>query len=536
MIRTQVEIGNSFPEEEAAHLTRDTFADLTKGSWGGKLWYDPIWRHNDDTVPHPRPIQVHAESSRVDLPVSEEGRLSVRFQSLSPEFTSKYGSGQARWVNIVSLRDFENKQRLALALPSTVTSSPYRRLRVGGSLLVSTEGFVLPQRFRYHRDSMRLLSGTEAIVDWFKQHDIDATASDAGRVADQILSSVGGFLGLSILQDENTLHLLDKMSKSTRRRGEDTVEEYPDRTASVREWQGITKRREDNTFTPANYLDRPVEAGALKLGLSVPCSNCKKKNWYGLDDLAEKVRCERCLKDFPFPQGSLNYKNAPWEFRVIGPYSVPDYAHGAYATVLALKFLAIPELWTNTTTTFSTNLDLKVDDQRLEIDFAGWFRPDSDEHRRNEAVFLVGEAKSFNNSSFCEKDITRLKRVGEKMPGAFLVFATLKPELSDAECIRIRKLAKWGRLPGADGRSRNPVIVLTGTELFAHNGISEAWQETDGKRQVLAEQNDVQMDNLWTLTDLTQQVYLGLQPVQAWIDDYWKHRYERHARRNMPTD
>lgn len=536
MIRTKVEIGNSFSKEEAEHLARDTFADLTKGSWGYKLWYDPIWRHDDDDAEHHRPVQIYAESSRVDLPVSEERRPSVRFQSLSPEFASEYGSSHARWVNVISLRDLENKQRLALALPSTATFSPYHHLRAGASLLVSTEGFVLLQRYKHGREYMALLMGTEAVVDWFKRHDIDATASDAGRVADQIFSSVGGFWGLSILQDERTLRLLDKMSKSTRRRSEDTVEEYPDRTASVREWQGITKRREDNAFTPANYLDRLVEAGALKLGLSVPCPNCKKRNWYGLDDLAEKVRCERCLKDFAFPQGSLNYKNAPWEFRVVGPYSVPDYAHGAYATVLALKCLAGLELWISTTTTFSTNLDLKVNAQRLEIDFAGWFRQDSDEYRRNEPVFLVGEAKSFANNSFCEKDITRLKRIGEKMPGTFLVFATLKSELSAIERRQLGKLAIWGRLPGADGHSRNPVIVLTGTELLAYNGISEAWQEAGGTRQALAEPASVRMDNLRTLADLTQQVYLGLQPMFEWLDEYWKRRHERRVQRNTSAD
>ena len=530
MIHTTVEIGNSFSEEEANDLVRSAFTDLPNRSWARKLWYDHIWDSYDDNhMPHPSPVQIDAKSSQLDLPVAEEGTPSIQFQALAPDFAAEYGGGYARWVNVISLTDFSN-QRFALTLPSTAVSSPSYHLYIGGPLLVSREGFVLTQRFKQDRVHLQLLSRTEAVIDWFKQHDIIATASDAGRVADQILSSVGGFLGTSLFQDKNILNLLDKMSKSRRPRDEDMIEEYPDRTASVSEWQGVAKQR---GWRPETYLDRLVEAGALKLGLSVPCPNCKKKNWYGLDDLAEKVSCERCLKSFSFPQGSLNFHRSPWEFRVAGPYSVPDFANGAYATVLALKCLADGGGLGRHSITFSTNLDLKLNGDCLEIDFACWFRQKNyGLIRQDEPVFVVGEAKSFAQNSFSEADVARLKRVGEKMPETFLVFATLKSELSDTERVRIARLAKWGRLPSANNRPRNLVIVLTGTELFASRSVSEAWREAGGKRQALAEPGYVHMDNLRTLADLTQQVYLGLQPVEEWLIEYWKNRYTRRTPRN----
>lgn len=533
MINTTVEIGNSFSEEEANDLVRSAFTDLPDRSWACKLWYDHIWdRYDDDRIPHPSPVQIDAKSSQLDLPVAEEGPPSIQFQSLAPEFAAEYGGGHARWVNVISLTEFSGERRFAFTLPSTAVSSPSYH-HTGGLLLVSREGFVLAQQFKQHRVYLRLLSGTEAVIDWFKRHDIVATASDAGRVADQILSSVGGFWGTSLFQDKHTLVLLDKMSKSRRLRGEDTIEEYPDRTVSVGEWQRVVKQRENWGWKAENYLDRLVEAGALKLGLSVPCPNCKKKNWYGLDALAEKVPCERCLKIFSFPQGSLNFQRSPWGFRVAGPYSVPDFANGAYATVLALRCMASGVGLGENNVTFSTNLDLKLNDERLEIDFACWFQRKSYGLRNNEPVFVVGEAKSFAKNSFSADDVARLKRVGEKMPGTFLVFATLKSKLSDAERVRIARLAKWGRLPDSNSRPRNPVIVLTGTELFASHGISEAWREAEGKRQDFAEkQRYLPMNNLWTLADLTQQVYLELQPVQEWLIEYWKNRYTRRTPRN----
>ena len=533
MIHTTVEIGNSFSEEEANHLVRGAFTGLPDGSCPLKLWYDHIWdSYDDDRIPHPSPVQIDAKSSRLDLPVAEEGTPSIQFQSLAPEFAEEYGGGHARWVNVISLTDFFN-QGLALTLPSTAVSSPSYPPHIGGLLLVSREGFVLTQRFKQDRAHLQLLSGTEAVIDWFKRNDIIATASDAGRVADQILSSVDGFLGVPLLQDKHTLVLLDKMSKSRRMLGEDTIEEYPDRTVSVGEWQSVVKQRENWAWKAENYLDRLVEAGALKLGLSVPCPNCKKKNWYGLDALAEKVPCERCLKIFSFPQGSLNFQRSPWEFRVAGPYSVPDFANGSYATVLALKCLADGGGLGRHSITFSTNLDLKLNGGCLEIDFACWFQQKSYGLRNNEPVFVVGEAKSFAKNSFSADDVARLKRIGERMPGTFLVFATLKSELSGAERVWIARLAKWGRLPSTNNRPRNPVIVLTGTELFAPHSISEAWREAGGKRQALAEPGYVRMDNLRTLADLTQQVYLELQPVEEWLIEYWKNRYTRRTPRNI---
>ena len=529
MVSTRIEVGNSFSRDEAKALVGDTFADLPRGSCVLKHGLDPFWQTDQNPIVHrPGPVQIYAESCHLNLPIVAERRPSIRFQSLAPKFAAKYGSERARWVNVVSLRDYDNQNRLALALPSTAVASPYYHLTVGNPLLVSREGFVLPQHFKEAEAYIQLMSGTEAVVDWFKKHDINAEPSDAGRTADQILSSVGGFRGTRILQDKDTLVLLNKMSKST------------SRTRSAEEWQAIARKRANmdpfGGFKSKGCLDRFVEAGALKLGLSVPCPDCKKDNWYGLDDLAEEVSCERCLKTFSFPQGNLSYKDSPWRFRVAGPYSEPNYAKGSYATVLALKCIADGVGFGDNTITFSTSLDLEINGERSEIDFACWYQRDHHGPRQDEPLFLVGEAKSFGKNSFSGVDVDRLKRIAQKIPGTFLVFATLNSELGKDERLRIRRLAEWGRRPDADGRSRNLVVVLTGTELFAQETISDAWEQAGGKRQALAKSTGVQMGDLRTLADLTQQIYLGLQPINQHLREYWKSRYQRRSQHNAPVE
>ena len=64
------------------------------------------------------------------------------------------------------------------------------------------------------------------------------------------------------------------------------------------------------------------------------------------------------------------------------------------------------------------------------------------------------------------------------------------------------------------------VIVLTGTELFADHHLRQTWQETGGAHATMVKHPSVHIDDLWTLADITQQLYLGL-PA------YWEWRHKR---------
>ncbi len=103
-----------------------------------------------------------------------------------------------------------------------------------------------------------------------------------------------------------------------------------------------------------------------------------------------------------------------------------------------------------------------------------------------------------------------MRKLAEKFPGAFLVFAMLKDALTDHEKAEIAALATWGRELLDDGRPRAPVIVLTGTELFSEWHVQQIWEALSDQRGQLAAWPALRLDNLWTLADLTQQVYLDL--------------------------
>lgn len=152
----------------------------------------------------------------------------------------------------------------------------------------------------------------------------------------------------------------------------------------------------------------------------------------------------------------------------MGPFSVPNYAGGAYATVLALNTFARDLDSNHANITYATNLHFGFgDDKLIEVDFTLWYQRGRIIDLEEEPVLVFGEAKSFASESFRQEDVDRMRQLGERFPGAFLVFATLKDALSDTEKKLVGDLALWGRAVLTDGRPHSPVIVLTGTELFA---------------------------------------------------------------------
>jgi hypothetical protein len=515
MIHTTVQFGRSISEERAQATMGDAgIVPSTPFEWAYKLWYDDIWTEvRDDSAPRTRRRLATAKSTSLELTISDENSdLTCRFVSLSPEFADTYGHGVARWVNVLKFQNYGTNHALACTLPSSFTANISRRIRMDDAVLVSREGLVLPQEYNNHGEYLRLFDGRTAITEWLKSQGVEAEVSDPGRIADQILASIGGFWGVSLIADRDTLRLLDEMSKSTTKYADGKVEEFPDRSVEVKRWKDLTHRRANTPFRGGANLDALIKANILRLGLVLECPSCRKKNWYGIDTLSERVKCERCLKDYSFPQGSLHFERTPWHYRVVGPFSVPNFAEGAYATVLALNALTRRLGSDYANVTYATNLHYSFgDDKPFEVDFTLWYQRKRILDLEEEPALVFGEAKSFAIEGFKQEDVDRMRKLGEKFPGAFLVFATLKDDtLSDTEKKLIGDLALWGRSLLTDGRPHSPVIVLTGTEVFAPWYIREAWKTLGGRYAKFVEPPSVRLSNLWEFAEITQQLYLDL--------------------------
>lgn len=514
MISTTMEFGRSIKELRAKEMVKEaSFGVLPQGSWAFKIWYDRIWGEvQDDFVWRPKRARVTASAEDLELNVVEGDReRNVRFRGLSPDFASNCHNSSSAWVNVLRFRTFGSHSDLALSLPTDYDPARTLHLRVGGAVLPSREGLVLPQHFKDHGEYLRLLTGRDAMTDWLKQNGLEASISKAGQVTEQVLGALNGLRGIRLIAHRKTLELLDRMAKSVRKYPDGTVEEYQDRTAAATEWAALIAKRRKDIWSSHVSLDRFVDRHVLKLGLGIQCAHCANVNWYAISELSETVVCERCRKSYPFPQGSIGFTNSPWKFRVIGPFSVPDYAGGAYATALTLRVFGETLSSADASIVYATGLDLAPPDgPPIEVDFALWYRRENLATDEGETVTVFGETKSFGLKCFHSEDINRMRRIAEKFPGAFLVFASMKDELHDDEKAAIAELASWGRESLDGGRPRAPVIVLTGAELFSTWRVDHTWKDLDGLRKQLAESGHQRIDNLWTLADLTQQIYLGM--------------------------
>jgi hypothetical protein len=190
--------------------------------------------------------------------------------------------------------------------------------------------------------------------------------------------------------------LLDKMAKTIQREPDGAAAQYPDRTASVAEWKEVLGRRSKAVFSRAKLSDF-TKTNVMRVGLSLSCPNCAKENWYSLTDVDYEIRCERCLNTFLFPQTGLRHNEGDWRYRVLGPFSVPDYADGAYSTVLTLRLFNNTINATRTPTTFATGLDVIHGTSKFEIDFAGWYSEGTKFWIDPSPVVVFGEAKSLRD-------------------------------------------------------------------------------------------------------------------------------------------
>ncbi len=91
----------------------------------------------------------------------------------------------------------------------------------------------------------------------------------------------------------------------------------------------------------------------------------------------------------------------------------------------------------------------------------------------------------------------------------------------------LAKLAKWGRRSDRIGQAVNPLIVLTGKELFFNLVPRQAaWKESGPPHDKFADFQHIR--NLTNFADATQQIYLDLPPLHVQRSE---ERKKRHARR-----
>jgi hypothetical protein len=295
---------------------------------------------------------------------------------------------------------------------------------------VSREGITIGcSSYPRHR-TWRLPTPLSIFQAWMKEEGLEIRLSGAGKIASQVITALRGLPSIHLLADEDLIRMFGSLAHA---RFEAVVTDEAtsrrtsllERSLSRRTLMGLLLKLNRNFQLAAeNHLKSLTEIGALQLGMRVQCERCSQHNWYALDELREKLRCDRCLKEFDFPISSP--PSDAWHYRAAGPFAIEGYAQGGFCVAVSLGRL-LDGHWR--TSTWIPNFNItKAGKHFYEADFGIFLRDDSAFNRGNNVYLIVGECKSFDRVK--ARDLSRMRDLAKAFPGATLVFSTFRKELA----------------------------------------------------------------------------------------------------------
>lgn len=467
-------------------------------------WYPRIWdewaREKDGVESR----EIEADSIQHEL---TDNQKDIKLRTLTPKFIDKLGYGKARFANEVKISLYGGKEPIAEVIPE------------GDDKLVHAIGGMGFDEWRFskrgpvylsaHADwhiYLTIPSAEDIFLKWLEYKKWSAILSSPGCIAKQIIKQLGGIWGIETLANEELVKLLDEMSSDRTKNKEDF-------------WSRISRIANCEEFIkdPEKISKRIMDANMFRLGLEVQCPVCRRHSWYSIGEADYGIHCAKCREKFSLPTHSP--KEIVWSYNSFGPYSLPNYADGSYSVLLALRFFS-KILRASTTPLMSFSAE--KDKHKIEVDLGILFQMGKYGNTKTDVIFV--ECKSYN--LFKKEDADRMKLLAGHFPGAILAFATLNKELTPKEKELIRPVVNRGRRYWKADKPYNPVLILTGTELFSCWGPTKCWEGLGGKYTPFASRHKM-WDDLNELCDITQQLYLDMTPWREWLRDKWEKKRKR---------
>ncbi len=463
-------------------------------------WYPRIWDSWARRHDHVDTWSLEADSRSIDLP---EDRRRLRLKTLDPKFMLRFrGASKKAFANIINMKFYGARDLVAEVIPE------------GDDTLSRAFRGMGPDECRFSRSGITYLSSysdwsihldvpdaESVFVEWFRQYGWSVTLSSAGRIAKQVCLALKGVLGAHILTYEGIVKLLNEMSGGKTK----LKQEFTGKLSLV--------SNQDRFQVPAErLLQNLTNLRMVRLGVKVQCPVCIQHSWYSLEDLDYKLQCMKCLEKFDVPSHSPD--ELAWCYRSFGPFNLPEYAHGAYSVLLTYYFFSRK---LDAATTAIMSFCAESDRGKLEADLGIFFGEDWS--GRSSTALLFAECKSYGR--FEPHDLERMTCLGAEFPGAILVFSTLRRDLTLNEKRMLKRVANRGRKYSAHDPNHNPVLMLTGVELFGHERPPYCWEDEGGKFSAFAE-NERPYRGILELCDYTQQLHLDMESYGEWLDNQFE--------------
>jgi len=529
----QIEFGTSFvPAQSLAQEEFETVVAPFRSRQARPAYYPRLWddwgRRTDHVA---RPV-IRAGELEEELVLRETYKsFDLPLPEFARELPGAYADPTPTWATAVTLKSYSPTDIATAFPPDLENIGPLLRSPFG-LIGLSREGIIVETTVSRHSELWGFPTGGEVFAAWAKQHGFDYVESGTGRLLRQLIRRLDGVRGAVLVRHVELLEVLNKLAHReweeerpategdarprTRVRSGTILhddlcrvlgrilarEDQPPTTSAEREAQ-----RQRRAARIRNYIDSLVKRDVLRVGVLIQCPHCRQRTWYPLDGLKSSLECERCLQHYPFPAGSP--RDAPWHYRPAGPFAVETYAQGAYAVLLALRFLLTAD---RHDASWSTSFELKRGDDKLEVDFGIFLGPDR--FRGGETRLLLGEGKS-GDCQFDAEDYRRARTLVTAFPGSALVFCTTRLELTPPEKNAITRIARQGRREMRPDRPANPIIVLTRVELESTFPPPMCWQGNPRLTPEIEYSFGMHDDVVVALADATQRLHLDMPSMQA---------------------
>ncbi len=465
--------------------------------WYPRIWDD--WARNHDGA---TPVEYSSSKEGVDI---DEAKGDVNIsRPLVPDFIFKHTFRKFICANVINTSIYRDEELFAQAFPVDAGKNVLKTISEFGSWKnewrISNRGIV-KLIDSYHSLRWKLPKAQDVFFSWLKDLGWEPTLSTPGKIANKMYKQLEGWV--YVLKDKGLIDFFEQINR----------DKYKNKGMPV----GEVMSKINKLKAGDNILKRLMEISVFKLGITAQCPECSKKSWHNLDSLKEKIICSKCLEEFV---SIGNIEQSQWAYKTTGPFSIPGYADGSYSVLLSLNLIMNDIHSHNFLTTPVFSFNARKNNIEIEADFAILYKDSGIKGENNGVIF--GECKTFGN--FEKKDFERMKIIAENFPGAILLFSTLKNKLTTKEKKQITKIAQKGRKYWKNDLPINPVMILTGNEIFNQFGPPTCWNELS------KEKRDYDFYSIVELCNQTQRIYLDL---PRWEEDWHKEWEGRRSVRNI---
>lgn len=474
-------------------------------------WWIPRFWHTLKNMHYDRAWANTPWGAQKDVVFEWNTHSALQVSVLKPKFDiNSYHSKRLCYVNDVQFTVDGMQPQYAQVLPEMPSEKVERLTRWGyKKWRFSPKGYAfLAAGWDKNFDIVIPLS-ERVFSEWFTHHNLSIRHSAAGKLAKQLLMNIGHMYGVNMFANPGLLPILTLFE------GGKIVNKKTLFTEAGRQ----LLQHNDNFRVKEikDIVNGLIEKNIIQAGFQVQCSFCNQHSFYTLRELDERLRCGVCQNTFVAPVHTPD--DIKWSYRGLGPFSRNNRAEGMIAVLLTLRFFRIT---LRHDALLSSTLSFDILENNLvvnEVDLALFYKEFKHSSQGTDLFFC--ECKT--EIDFGLKDIERMKRLGDRFPGAVLVFATLKTRLSNNEKVSIGKMVKYFR-GGLKSRPKNPVLILTGNELLNRMfGLSHFQDEMHRYNH--------NHDTIGRLCDLTCREYLDIptheSEVSARIDVI--HKKRQHA-------